>query len=244
MSTGNTMPDMSEIIKAAKLQQEERNKKTVENRKKPIVNQQPIPQTVNPSELKHGDYVQTEDGVGGIIIDHEEELRKMQENDATGKALLELVHGDSIVTDANDYIPNYGKGAPKGYNPGVEYITNNPDDPKTKSMKDIKKGFAGLTYGLPGHGLVPADSEEGRRVTEALEKLRTGEIILPTPEEYERQKQEALERRKQRNLDKQTNKNIEQQPIDKDPIKEVSMAEMPENAVMRGGVEDLLKAIQ
>lgn len=235
---------MSEIIKAAKLQQAERNKKIMEGKKKTTI-QQPTAQPItNSTELKHGDYVKTADGVGGIIIDHEEELRKMQENDVTGKSLLELVNGDTIVTDANDYVPNYGKDAPEGYNPGVEYISNNPFDPKSESMAKIKEGFAGLTYGLPGHGLVPADSEEGRRVTEALEKLRTGEIVLPTPEEYERQKQEALERRKQRNLANQTNKNIEQQPIDKDPIKEVSMAEMPENAVMRGGVEDLLKAIQ
>lgn len=142
---------------------------------------------------KTGDYVQREDGVSGIVIDHEEELRKMQERDKTGKALMKLGDSSMLVIDANQYDPKED-GVPDGVDPGVIWLEENPDHPDARKVREIKKGFSNFTYGL--NGLVDKNSEEARVVAEALEKLRTGEVVLPTPEEYEMQKQAAEERRK------------------------------------------------
>ena len=248
--------DMSEMIKMAKAQQAEKTKKTIEEKQKrtvQAVNEAETKQLTNLSDIEnveHGSYVMTSDGTGGIVIDHELEAQKIRDNDETRKKLTALLDNSSIISDVNAYTPDYGEDAPEGYDPGVEYIKNNPYDPKVKQMMDLKEGFSQLTFGLPGHGLVDVDSEEGKRVSEALEKLRTGEVVLPTPEEYEAQKKAALKRRKKR-LEEKSNQNIEtnneQNPNAEtesvDINDELSMGEMPENAVMMKGVDDLLNNI-
>lgn len=239
--------DMSEIIKAAKAQQIEKSKKLAEERKHSVLSNKNTVQVSNPSDLsalEHGSYVETSDGVGGIVIDHDVEIQKIRDNDETGKKLMALLDEKSVISDVNAYVPDYGDDAPEGYDPGVEYIKNNPYDPKVKDMMKIKEGFSKLTFGLPGHGLVDANSEEGKRVTEAMEKLRTGEIVLPTMEEYEAQKKAALERRAKRMAEKNNQEeviNTEDDNIIEE--KEISMAEMPENAIMTKGVDDLLNEI-
>ena len=238
--------DMSELIKAAKAQQIEKSKKLAEEKKHQVPNKNTV-QVTNTSDLssvEHGSYVETEDGVGGIVIDHDVELERIRENDETGQKLIALLDENSIISDVNAYVPDYGEEAPEGYDPGVEYIKNNPYDPKVRDMMKIKEGFSKLTFGLPGHGLVDANSEEGKRVTEALDKLRTGEIVLPTAEEYEAQKKAAAERRAKRMAEQN---NQQEEVIDTNykaiEEKEIEMAEMPENAIMKKGVDDLLNEI-
>jgi hypothetical protein len=164
---------------------------------------------------------------------------------------MALMDNNSLVTDANAYVPDYGEDAPEGYNPGVEYIKNNPYDPKVTLMIQVKEGFAGLTYGLPGHGLVDANSLEGKKVTEALDKLRSGEIVLPTPEEYEEQKRIAKERREQRLKEKESGNKPNDSNVNNNPNQspynnqvpdndEISMAAMPDNAVVKNGLDYLL----
>ena len=115
------------------------------------------------------------------------------------------------------------------------------------------EGFSKLTPGLPGHGLVSADSEEGRLVAEAFHKLETGEIVLPTPEEYEKQKEEAKKKRDQERAERQAkakealkaqtarNDTKEQPVVERE---EPQMAEMPENAVIKKGVDELMSALE
>lgn len=249
--------EMSDLIKAAKQQSMERAQKEAKKKNMVVATTPTNPTVVTSSSdiksVEHGSYVQTEDGMGAIVVDHEVELQKHQENDKTGKALMNLLNPNGLVTDANQYVPNYGKDAPEGYDPGVQFIEENPYDPKTQKIKEIKEGFSKLTPGLPGHGLVNADSEEGRLVAEAFHKLETGEIVLPTPEEYEKQKEEAKKKRDQERAERQAkakaalkaqtarNDINEQQPVER---VEPQMAEMPENAVIKKGVDELMSTLE
>mgnify|MGYP003571241807 CR=1 FL=1 len=238
--------DMTEILRKSQEQQKARE---AAKQKASSTNKQSVAvqKSTDIASAQHGDYVETADGTGGILIDHEAEIEKMRENDKTGKALMQLVKYDGLISEANAYRPEYGENAPEGYDPGVEWIKQNPWDPKTKELKKIKEGFAGLSYGI--EGLVPIDSEEAHRVAEAMEKVRTGEIVLPTPEEYEMQRQAAKERKRQRRekYSHNNNKSPKKQetvvnPKERNsiPIEEENpepqMAEMPENAYITKGV--------
>ena len=241
--------DMAELLKAAKSQQQERNKQVVENKAKQNNSGIKVNIQSDLASASHGDFVMTDDGVAGIVIDHAEEARKMQENDKIGKSLLELIDDNSLIIDANKYEPNYGEDAPEGYNPGEEYIKNNPYEDKTRRMKEIKDGFSNLTYGI--EGLVEKGTREAVMVEEAMEKLRTGEIVLPTPEEYEKQKEEAKRRRKEKkNPDTKVKKEPikEKEPVitedDSDDIFEPRMADVSDNVVIKNDLDNLLSSLE
>ena len=239
--------DMSELLKAAKSQQKERNQKTIEAQTKESSSGIKFNMATDIASANNGDYIMTNDGIGGIVIDHDEEARKMQENDKTGNSLLALLDESSLIVDANKYEPDYGDDAPDNYDPGEEYIKNNPYERKTKQMKDIKKDFSSLTYGI--NGLVEKGTQEALMVEEAMEKLRTGEIILPTPEEYEQQKKEAELRRKQRfnssnkpNSSSNEGKIQKELPVD-DDVFEPRMADVSDDVVVKNNLDDLLSSL-
>ena len=258
--------NMAEMVKKAQAQNKAREANKQNISRPPQQRRSVVIARESASDIesaKDGDYFVGEDGVGAIVIDNEERARKMQENDKTGKALLELVHSDALITDANEYRPNYGENAPEGYDPGVEWMKNNPFDKKTKDMADIKRRFSKLTYGFTG--LVDANSPEARIMAEAMEKVRTGEVVLPTPEEFEQQKREAEERKRQR---RERLSGKKQQPVanrsakpktenvstkkrtpepaklpDKEGSAEPQMADMPENVIIRKGVLEQMSEI-
>ena len=229
--------NMSELIKVAKAQQMEKDQAKTQKVKNKVV-------VTNVQSYEHGGYVTTDDGSGAIVIDNDHELRKMQENDVTGKTLLNLIHHNGLIVDANAYVPDYGDNAPENYDPGVEYINNNPYDQKAMDMKKIKQQFASLTYGP--EGLVNVNDPKGKLVTEALEKLRSGEIVLPSPEEYKEQKRIAKEKREKNNsVTVKRNQSSNDRPIElndtkQKEIEELVMPSVPENAVMKKGVLEQL----
>lgn len=251
--------DMSAVLAAAKTQREQKQP-TMQQRKPPVA-RHPVAVKVasDVTTAEHGDFVQTGDGSGAILIDHDVEMEKLRSNDQTSKSLIALVESPDLISDVNDNKPNYGEDAPEGYDPGVQYINENPYEKKALEMIKIKNGFSQLTYGT--HGLVSAGSEEGKKVEEALAKLRSGEVILPTPEEYEEQKREAAQKRKERSdklkgkstkptetkehdAKKDTTRTViprKVQPRSKTPDEsEIQMAEMPENYIMKkGAVEQM-----
>lgn len=255
--------DMKAIVQASR-EQREKQRPAQTKTAQATASVEATHEATDIASASHGDYVTAEDGVGAIVIDHEEQLRKMRANDKTGNALMNLVDPNSLISDANAYVPEYGEDAPEGYDPGTTWIEENPYDPKTKTLKDIKKGFSTLTYGLKG--LVEESSPEGQMVNEALEKVRTGEVVLPTPEEYEEQKRQAAERKKARRAklegketpesekkdsEQKESKKTEQKTLTvknrspkKEDESELKMAEMPENAtIKKGAVEQMSENI-
>jgi len=258
--------DMANMVKKAQAQQKARDANKQNTSRPPQARRALVVTRQTSSDIntaRDGDVYVGEDGVGGIVIDNEERARKMQENDKTGKALIELTNAPALITDANEYKPNYGEDAPEGYDPGVEWIKNNPYDKKSLDMVEIKKNFSKLTYGF--NGLVDINSPEAKVMAEAMEKIRTGEVILPTPEEFEQQRREAEERKRQR---RERLSGKKQQPVKNRPAKpkteKVSrkpdpkpveipkkeeepagpqMAEMPENTIIRKGVLEQMSEI-
>lgn len=214
----------------------------------------------NIETASHGEYVETEDGVSGIVIDNDYIIRKVYETDQTRKSLMNIIDESvSLISDVNFKENDYGADAPEGYNPGVEYILNNPYEPKVQDMKKIKDGFKTLAFGLPNHGLVEAGSEEAKNVAEALELVRSGKVILPTPEEYEQQKKELAEK-KRKEKERLLNQGKEQQPHMTDnnqqikqPVTETTLErfsseyEMDDslykNSKIKEGVEELLNLL-
>lgn len=244
--TSMNSSEMSALIEAAK---EQSLKRSITRRSVSVPEATySLPESTDIRSAEHGSYVQMSDGIGAIVVDHEVELKKQQENDKTGKRLLNLLSSNSLITDANEYVPDYGENAPDGYDPGVQFIEENPYDTKAMQLREIKSNFANLVPGI--NGLVPADSDEGKIYAEAMHKLESGEIILPTPEEYEQQKREAemkrAEARKNRrdkakeSLSTNTvEPTLEHNELDEEP----QMGEMPENAIIKKGVDKLVNAL-
>ena len=103
MSNNNSGIDMKELMRVAKEQQMQQTRERIEAQKpRKKLNTTPINQS-----NEHGSYVQTPDGVGGIIIDNDHEINKMRENDVTGNTLLALVDNSKLIIDANAYKPQY-----------------------------------------------------------------------------------------------------------------------------------------
>ena len=229
--------DMEELIKTAKEQQAQQTQtKLAAQKTRKMVSVTPVNQS-----NEHGSYVQTSDGTGAIVIDNDYELNKMRENDITGKALSALVNSSTIISDANAYKPDYGPDAPEGYDPGVEYMKNNPYDKKSMEMQKIKKEFAELTYGP--NGLVNANGPEGKLVSEALDKLRTGEIVLPTPEEYKQQKEALKDKQRTVTVSKKEPTPKVEPEIKQEETAEPKMPDAPENAIIKKGVLEQLNEI-
>lgn len=200
---------------------------------------------------KNGEYVQTEDGTGALVIDHEEQARKMRENDKTGQALLNLIHSPGLISEANEYVPNYGEDAPEGYDPGDVYAAEleEKDPLKAEEFRKLRGFFSEFALGPNG---LTDDPVVAEAIDTAMEKLYTGEVVLPTPEEYRAQKAELEKKKKERKErlknkatnSQQSNQKPEQQRpdnhIQKTPVvesdSELKMAEMPENVTIRKGV--------
>lgn len=170
-------------------------------------------QTSHSKDLQHGDYVVDDDGVSSMVIQNDYTIQQMMKNDSIQTALHELIDPNNPNTLELNYEPiDYGKDVPEGYDPGVEYINNNPYDNQAIRMKEVKDAFANYTYGLDG--LVPIGSDEARIVQQAFEDLRTGKVVLPTPEEYEQQKKQLQQ--KKRNKQTVTNKEKQEKPFEQE----------------------------
>lgn len=254
--------DMAKLLEEVKSQQKQELAESISNK------QQTQPTATQPTTQKrivqHGDAVELEDGTVGIYIDHQVEMQRLQEVDKTKMKLMNLVKQDSsLITDENQeyVVDEFGNHT----DPGTEWLKRNPYSTKANTMRKIKAGFSQLTYGFKG--LVPINSEEGRIVAEALDKVRTGEVILPTPEEYEAQrlaaehrKRERMQRlqqkaneqptKKQKSTKTRTKKKQVQKvehPVDisvttppEEPETEIKMAEAPKYAIVQKGVLEQL----
>lgn len=260
--------DIGELIRLSKEKESTKLKESMEQKQvTPTSNKTKVTLT-DPTDItsaEHGEYIETEDGVGGIVVENDHMLKELLEIDQTRKAIAKLNSNDrELISDLNWSDNDYGEDAPEGYDPGSIYIKKNHHDPKVQSMIEIKEGFSKLSLGLPNHGLVPADSDEARLVQEALDKVRSGEIILPTPEEYEEQKAEAERKRKERqerllnggkkpskkkpSKEKEENPAPVEEPIFQDTLEQSSdipeMGDLPENMIIKRGVDEQLAKLE
>ena len=135
-------------------------------------------------EAKHGDYVPGKNGeVGGIVIDHDEVMRKETEvqgvkdiqnmlNDMDRK-IEAAKTGQPIVETNSSQDYQVLNGVPKSNQDAIE-------------IEKVAKAFADMEP--TANGLAHKDSQEVANYKNAMDKLASGETRLPTPEEFEQMK--------------------------------------------------------
>ena len=81
------------------------------------------------------------------------------------------------------YVPNYGEDAPEGYDPGDVYAAEleEKDPLKAEEFRKLRGFFSEFALGPNG---LTDDPVVAEAIDTAMEKLYTGEVVLPTPEEY------------------------------------------------------------
>lgn len=251
---GNFDVDVADLIRQSREQRlaKQTNASKSSASQKPVNTVRVLQKESDLAAAKHGEYVQTEDGMGALVVDHEEQARKMRENDKTGQALLNLIHSPGLISDANEYIPNYGEDAPENFDPAEAWSNDHgTEDPlKAAKLKDLKQFFSEFAAGPNG---LTDDPVEAEAVATAMEKLYTGEVILPTPEEYRQQKEELAKKKKerkerlknraakpnqpnQRPVQQRPDKHIQNPPPEPEPGSELKMADMPEHVIVKKGV--------
>lgn len=181
--------------------------------------------TIDPesADYEHGEYVDLGDGDVGIVVDNDHEMNKML-NAAKNEKLEALIDESvpmyeklSVIKDSNELDYN------KLLAPGIE---NGPDH--VKSIMAVKEAFAGFSPSI--RGLAPSDSEESKKYSEAMEALRSGEYILPTVAEYNKQKMEIQKRKEQEAQNKMAEQNSVPNQEENREAKTINLAEMEEMA--------------
>lgn len=146
--------------------------------------------SINLDNYEHGDIVEI-NGIPGIVVDREKPLKDIAKNDDELNKIKTLL-------DPSD--PTFSKVDPgvKKSKEFYEVMDKYLEEHIETKMKreEVQKAFAG--WEIAGEGmLVPSSDPRAKRYAEAMEKIRSGQIVLPTVEEYERQEAEAKKRQRE-----------------------------------------------
>lgn len=146
--------------------------------------------SIDLDKYNHGDVVDV-GGIPGIVIDREKKLRDIAENDEELRMMKTLLDPNDPTFSNVD--PAFNK--PPELQAVMDRYLNEHLETKMKRA-EVQKAFAGWEIGGNGE-LVPANDPRAKLYREAMKKIQTGEVVLPTVEEYEKQEKEAKERYKQ-----------------------------------------------
>lgn len=152
--------------------------------------QQQLQEQEAKKELSHGDYVEGKNGeAGGIVIDHEEVMRKETEFDGINHIKdylsemdqkIEMARSGQAIVDTNA-------------NQDFKTIENVPKSNQDAiEISKVAEAFANMEP--TANGLAHKDSKEVQEYKEAMEKLASGETKLPSPEEIAKLNQEKKEK--------------------------------------------------
>ena len=152
--------------------------------------------------------VEMEDGTRGWVIEHESPEERQKRLQGRVARAMEL-------TDPNDsYFANTASKERLGKDPlEVLMAKKGPHNEDVRSIMRVKEAFAGMAPTVKGAG--PVDSPDAIRFRQAMEDLRSGKVVLPTVEEYERQKKEL---EKERNEIMDTNTPVSQAQQTQAPV--------------------------
>lgn len=144
------------------------------------------------SNYKHGDIYLEEGKVAGIVIEKEHRLEQIAKGDGTlnavrdlgdeGDILFEKMDGDCHKSDLSQ-------------DPALEFIKQHPDSEAAMKLVDVKRAFQ--DFGMTADGVASNDDPRAKLYQEALEKVRTGEIVLPSVSEYDQQLRDREKRRQE-----------------------------------------------
>lgn len=194
-------------------------RKASEDAKKPksTVKATTVAATTSMDNYKHGDFYVAEGEPVGIVIDKTHRLEEIAKSDGTLNAVRDLGDQNDALFDKMDGDCHRSN---LDHDPALEFIKSNPDSEAALKLIDVKKEFA--DYGMTMDGLAPKDDPRTKLYEEALAKVRSGEVVLPTVAEYDMQ---LKEREKRRNMEatvapkKEEPVKVEEQPVEEE-IKE------------------------
>ena len=146
-------------------------------------------------QFKHGEVVVDEHGIPGIVIEKDKKLREIAENDEELNMMKSLMD-ESDTLFKSTAIKNTAR-KPGEEHPADKFIRDNPDSEAAMKLMEVRKAFSG--FGMTAMGVSDKRSPEAKMFEEAMQKLETGEIVLPTISEYEQQLKDREERRKIQN---------------------------------------------
>ena len=184
-------------------------RKASEDAKKP---KSTIKVTTSMDDYKHGDFYVADGEPVGIVIDKTHRLEEIAKSDGTLNAVKDLGDQDDVLFDKMDGDCHQSN---LDCDPALEFIKNNPDSEAALKLLDVKREFAG--YGMTEDGLAPKDDPRTKLYEEALAKVRSGEVVLPTVAEYDRQ---LKEREKRRNMETKIAPKKEENKVEEQPVEE------------------------
>lgn len=158
---------------------------------------------------KHGEVVVDDKGIPGIVFDKNHKLEEMSKNDTELNYMRDLLD-ESDSTFSKFSIESTNR-KPGDESPADKYIRENPTDEKALKLKEVRDAFRG--FSMTDTGLSTHDDPRAKRYEEAMRKLRTGEVVLPTVTEYDQQLKEAKERREKGLPPKMMNQQQRQEEI-------------------------------
>lgn len=180
-------------------------------------------ETTDIEDATHGDIVTLEDGESGIVIEKDHEAKKFLENTRNKKL-------DTLVDES---VPMYeklsGEADKSAKDLGMKVVAKDPTSEDALSILNVKRAFEGFEPSMVG--LRPANSEEAIAFESAKEALRSGEVVLPTVDQYMEQKRMIEERKKKEEeakMQEQNKTNVQPSPQNNNASKVVNVAEMEE----------------
>lgn len=234
----DTSIDVDSIMKQAGRTKEFQTENTSEKQSDPatppassrgVANEQSeTVETKQPPRLEHGDIAQLDDGTTGIVVDLQKQREDLQKE-------MEIPGARQFVDDS---VPLYdvmsGEPNTNAQDLGLQIIKENPDSMDAMAISDVKNAFANFAPAL--HGAAPIGSEEVTKFENAKQALRSGEVRLPTPEEYAQQKEHIKEEMKKKEEIHQMEQRNVQTPTppaqNSSPSEPINLAAMEQRRMM------------
>lgn len=143
-------------------------------------------------EYKHGDFYVEDGQPVGIVIEKNHRLEQIAKSDGTLNAVKDLGDESDALFDKMD---GDCHRSDLTNDPALDFIKKNPDSEAALKLIDVKREFQ--DYGMTMDGVAPKDDPRAKLYEEALAKVRSGEVVLPTVSEYDKQLKERERRRNQ-----------------------------------------------
>jgi len=142
----------------------------------------------NNSTPKHGDVVESDDGVAELVVDRFHERDKTLQQDKRTQSLLRLADREDTTFESLKEVNS------DTVDRGMLVVKKDPHSQSALKIMEVKRAFA--NYSVGAKGLVEKDSEDAKKFELLMSAVRSGRVVLPTVEEYEAQKKAEQERMK------------------------------------------------
>ena len=160
-----------------------REAQSSEQKPKKMVVAQEKPEGSKFDHLKHGEVFVDDKGIPGIVIERDKKMREIAENDEELNMMKSLMDESDTLFKSTAIKGTVRK--PGEESPADKFIRENPDSEAAMKLMEVRKAFSG--FGMTAMGVSDKRSPEAKLYEEAMKKLESGEVVLPTISQYEQQ---------------------------------------------------------